>query len=243
MRIKCWQFSPGFWPTVATVLVLLLFPALGLWQLDRAAQKNVLQDAFERNQTADPIDFYALISPESPQDIYWRKVKLAGMFAKDMNILLDNQVLNGVAGYFVYTLFKVEQQDFWVWVNRGWVATGSSREAVPDIVLEEAIYNISGSIKAPPKTGILLADHVIEPLGAGVYRLQKFVLSDVQKLSTRKILPYIIRLDADSPAGLVRQWRAVGFGKERHKGYAFQWFAMATAVLCIYLLLNIRRVK
>lgn len=243
MRIACWQFRPGFWPTVATVLVLLVFPALGLWQLDRAAQKNVLQDAFERHQAATPIDFHAVMLPTTPQDIYWRKAQIAGMFVTDMNILLDNQVLNGVAGYFVYTLFKLERQDIWVWVNRGWVATGSRRDAIPDVVLGEGVYNISGSIKAPPKTGILLADNVIEPLGEGVYRLQKFVLSDIQKLSKFKFSPYIIRLDSDSSAGFVRQWQAVGFGKERHKGYAFQWFAMATAVLCIYLLLNIKRVK
>ena len=38
----------------------------------------------------------------------------------------------------------------------------------------------------------------------------------------------IVLLDADLPDGYEREWRpAIGFGPERHFGYALQWFALA----------------
>ena len=47
--------------------------------------------------------------------------------------MLDNQVEKGVAGYFVYTPFKLKEQDVWVLVNRGWITIGDSRDKPPRI--------------------------------------------------------------------------------------------------------------
>ena len=111
MRIA-WRFNPSLWPTLVVLLVLPLFVYLGLWQLDRADQKRTLHREFEVRQEAEAID---LNSKEKLSEIFnelnWRNVFIEGAFSREINILLDNQVVNGVVGYYVYTPFKLKDQD------------------------------------------------------------------------------------------------------------------------------------
>lgn len=244
MRIFSWEFKPGLWPTLATLLVLPSFVSLGLWQLDRAEQKRVLHYEFEERQAASETDLNreGILRNDFDQ-LHWRKVTVEGIFSEDINILLDNRIESGVAGYFVYTPFKLKEQDVWVLVNRGWVPVGDSRDNPPRVAMTKEALKITGSVKRPPITGIMLSENIIEQLPVGTYRTQKLVIADAEELLNQKLLPYVIRMNAESPAGFVRHWKAPGSGEEKNLGYAFQWFAMATAILFIYLILNIKRVK
>jgi surfeit locus 1 family protein len=87
----------------------------------------------------------------------------------------------------------------------------------------------------------VLAEKTDEDLGNGLYRLQRV---DLEKLNAKyelKLLSPIIRLDPDSEGGFVRDWRKPGSGKEKNLGYAFQWFAMASALLIIFLAVNLKK--
>ncbi len=244
MRIASWEFNPSLWPTLATALVLPLFLSLGFWQLDRAEQKRTLQHEFEGRQAATEISLNKENALRNNFDeLHWRKVIIDGVFSREINILLDNQVQGGVAGYFVYTPFKLNEQDVWVLVNRGWVPAGDSRNDPPEIDAGGEVLQIVGSVKAPPKTGILLAENTVERLGEGIVRVQKLELSGIEEALNLELLPYVVRMAPDSPAGFARSWKVPGSGEEKHLGYAFQWFAMATAIFAIYLILNIKRVK
>jgi surfeit locus 1 family protein len=244
MRIASWEFTPGLWPTLATLLVLPLFISLGVWQLDRAEQKRALHHEFESRQDADAINLNSKQAlREIFDELHWRKILAEGMFSRDVNILLDNQIENGAVGYFVYTPFKLKEQDVWVLVNRGWVSIGGSRDNPPKIATAEEPLKITGSVKSPPWTGILLAENIVEQLDEQTVRMQKLELTRVEELLDVEFLPYIIRMDLESPAGFARRWKAPGAGEERNIGYAFQWFAMAAAIFVIYLVLNFKRAK
>ncbi|MEE8378841.1 MAG: SURF1 family protein [Gammaproteobacteria bacterium] len=244
MRIASWEFSPSLWPTLATLLVLPLFISLGFWQLDRAEQKRTLHHEFETRQAASEINLNKEDALRKKFDeLQWRKVSIEGAFSRDNNVLLDNQVERGVAGYFIYTPFKLKEQDAWVLVNRGWVPAGTSRDNPPGIVAAGEVLRIFGSVKPPPKTGILLAQNVVERVGGGMVRVQKLELAGIEKALNLELLPYVVRMDPESSAGFTRSWKVPGSGEEKHLGYAFQWFAMATAIFVIYLVLNIKRAK
>ena len=53
--------------------------------------------------------------------------------------------------------------------------------------------------------------------------------------------PVMILQQDDIEDGLVRQWVRPDSGAGKNLGYAFQWFAMALAVLIIYLVLSVKR--
>ena len=90
---------------------------------------------------------------------------------------------------------------------------------------------------------MLLAENIVERLGEGIVRVQKLELSGIEEALGLELLPYVVRLNPESTAGFARSWKAPGSGEEKNLGYAFQWFAMATAIFVIYLVLNIKRAK
>ena len=244
MRIFFGDFSPSLWPTSAVLLILPLFLSLGFWQLDRAEQKRVLHKEFEVRQNAPAVNLNEEREfRNSLEELLWHKVTLEGEFSRDASVLLDNQVIGGKAGYFVYTPFKLKGEAYWILVNRGWVSAGASRDDPPSLIVEEGVLKIDGRVKSPPSTGILLAENLAEQLGNGSIRVQKLELAAIEKALEIELLSYVIRLESESVGGFARHWKAPGSGEEKHLGYAFQWFAMAVAIFIIYLILNFKRAE
>ena len=238
MQIGSRQFSPGLWPTIVTLSLLPLLVYLGLWQLDRAEQKsNLLEQKLQRSYEA-PIT--SLLQGMDSDSLLWRKAVLSGEFKHSPVFLLDNQVLKNEVGYFVYSLFEIKNGNI-VLVNRGWTKAGLTRDVIPVITVPQYITEITGIIAAAPFSGIALAENTDENLGNGLYRLQHI---DPEKLNAKyelKLLPHIIKLEPESKGGFVRDWRLPGSGKEKNLGYAFQWFAMASALLIIFLAVNLKK--
>jgi surfeit locus 1 family protein len=237
-----WCFSPKIVTSLLALLFFYLFISLGLWQLDRAEYKKNLYLEFESRQIAEAIDFNL---PENFQlevsQLLWRNILAEGEFLEKSQILLDNQVENTKAGYFVYTPFRLFNSNKVVLVNKGWVLADKDRSVVPALEYTQEIVKIIGVIKEIPKTGLLLKETPPEKMNEQVYRVQRINTEELGKLTKEKISPYIIRLEPESEHGYVRNWRVPGSDESKHKGYAFQWFAFAAALLLIYLILNIKK--
>lgn len=212
--------------------------------MQRAQHKVALSDHLAERQAAAAINLnQAYEQRENFNELQWRRVKMMGMFSGSINILLDNQVMGSVAGYFVYTPFLLDRQDVWVLVNRGWLPADGHRERVPDVLASAQLLTVSGSVKAPPKSGILLKEVLPEQPATGIYRVQKLMLDEVKELTGLNLLPYVVRMDSGSSAGFFTAWPVLDSEYKRHLAYAVQWFAMAATILFIYLILNIKRVK
>jgi surfeit locus 1 family protein len=66
--------------------------------------------------------------------------------------------------------------------------------------------------------------------------------ADVESALGVDVESRIVLLDAAAPDGFERKWRpALGFGPERHLGYAIQWFAFALVAVVIFVAVNLRR--
>jgi surfeit locus 1 family protein len=52
------------------------------------------------------------------------------------------------------------------------------------------------------------------------------------------VADYQLLLGAAEPDGLRRDWRPADMTPTQHVGYALQWFALATAIVVIYVVLN-----
>lgn len=238
MQLGNRQFFPGLWPTLATLSILPLLLYLGFWQLDRAQQKTALHQHYLQRSNEPPIK-----SIEANMDIsglLWRKAILAGSFSNKHTFLLDNQVLNMQPGYYVFSPFEIDN-GITLLVNRGWIRAGVDRSETPMLDTPGGRLTLSGVIKAPPVTGWLLAEDTEEELGQGLFRLQHISPEDIGSRYQLTLTPYILRLDEGSAAGYERDWQQPGSGREKHLGYAFQWFAMASALLLIFLVVNLKK--
>jgi surfeit locus 1 family protein len=232
-------FRPKLIPTIGFVALFSTFVALGLWQLDRGEEKEVIYDNYLSKRSLPALDLNLLSKNENIDDLIWRRAFVTGRFINN-SILLDNQVMNGVPGYFLYTPLRLGDQDRYVLINRGWVMADAYREIIPSFNTPEGNARISGMIKLPPATGIVLDEDLIESLSGEVRRVQRIRIEDLEKEPALNMMPVILRMDEDSAHGYVRKWMAPGFGTERHLGYAFQWFAMAAVLLLIYVIVNLK---
>lgn len=238
MPEKNWEFRPRPATTLAAAAALAILLALGFWQLDRAAQKEALHETFLARSRAAPVDIAGAAVPEA-EAMLWRRVRVRGRYDPAVIWLLDNQVYGGRAGYFVYSPFVLDGSDARVLVSRGWVAGGSDRTAAPAVATPAEAMVLQGLAKPVPRTPVL-AETPPEALAPGVLRVQQIDLAAIGAAQGWKLLPWELRLDGTGE-GFVRDWPEPGSGRERHLGYAFQWFAFAAVLCVIWLVLNLKR--
>ena len=240
---KNWLFRPTLLPTVAMVITLVLMLYLGNWQLQRADEKQALHDLYQISASLEPIGMDMVIEMGlAKNDLLWRNLVLTGQYAGFVVYLLDNQIQNGVPGYHVFSPFRIQGVDKWVLVNRGWVAASVYRDQLPELSTPREVITIQAQVY-PIQQPIILDNTIEEEFAQGVKRVQQIKLESIGQLLGYNFVPYVTRLAPSSLSGYSLSWQDPGSGKERHLGYAFQWFAMALVLVIIYFSINIKTHK
>jgi surfeit locus 1 family protein len=55
--------------------------------------------------------------------------------------------------------------------------------------------------------------------------------------------PVVVQQRNDLEDGLVRDWKPLDTGVDKHRAYALQWFVMSAVIIILYVGLNVRRKK
>ena len=228
------RFRPAFLPGVAALAAIALTVSLGNWQTRRAEERLALgrrlDDAAHQAARALPP------SPVEVHDYEFRRVRARGEYSAKHTILLDNKVLHGVPGYQVLTPLRIAGGDRYVLVNRGWVAAGARRDVLPRIRTPAGTQTVEGIGVVPSKYILELSAKTEEGI---VW--QNLVLARYAKWSGLKLQPIVLQQTSEAADGLVRAWARPDTGADRNRGYAFQWYALATTILIIYVALSFKR--
>jgi surfeit locus 1 family protein len=236
LRVGKLEFSPRAVPTLAVVLLLPLLLTLGFWQLDRADQKRALVAEYEHRSELPPVELVPDLSETEP--LRYRRVGVAGHYDSAHQLLLDNQIHQRRLGFNVITPLVIDEGETAVLVDRGWLPVQESRSELPDVGVSESQRRLEGEVYVPFE-GYRLGE-AAEP--AGWPRFIQYVdFPQLEGVIGRSLIPLIVRLDPAEPDGYLREWPVIPFSAGRHVGYAVQWFAMATALVAIYLVVNTRR--
>lgn len=231
------QFKANIYLTILALLVLLLLLSLGNWQLNRAQEKQDILDLQSIRMNMESVELSTLQLRANKGLRYW-PVKATGLLDTDQQILIDNQVKDGRQGYFVLTPLKLNASEA-ILLNRGWVPAGPTRDILPNVSLPANGVTISGKLDHFPSVGIKLDG--ADTLSNGWPSVTQLI--DVDKVSERlgyTVLPYQLLLNQQEPNGYDRRWVPMKMGPQKHHGYAFQWFALATAWVIIYFVLTIK---
>jgi len=235
MKRKSVQFMLVQLMTLAT---LALFLSLGSWQLSRGNIKSAIESANVNQQESYRHPGLPLQDLESWR---YRKVSMVGVYDNRRQFLLDNQVRDRITGYNVLTPLYVEQQNAWVLVDRGWIPQTQGREILPDVSMPaEALQTVSGSVYVPYDKAYSLGG-IADGEDRGWPRRIQFV--DYQQLGDRlgvRLEPFTLRLAANQENGYRRDWIESSLSAQKHYGYAFQWYAMAFALLVLWWLYSIK---
>lgn len=234
------RFRPSWIGFLATLVVAAVCLQAAFWQLSRADEKRTLaNDLVTRAEQG----YQSMASLAVKADPHNYPLEVRGHFDNRYNILLDNRMLDGVAGYHLLTPLQTEAGQ-WLLVNRGWLPRGRDRAVLPDIPAIDGPVTVQGqSYVYSPRTFVLAEDDLSEP--SWPLRLQKVEMDVLSPLLGVELAPFELRVAPGVPLEqgeqLPRVWHDPVMGPERHHAYAVQWFAMAATVVIFFLAVSFRR--
>lgn len=239
LQLGRYEFKPGLIPTLVFLLLLPGLLSLGLWQLDRAGEKKLLMDQRDAVRDSAPLDLAEATSDDMDR---YRPASVTGRYDASQQWLLDNRIFRGQAGYHVFSLLHMSgERGRKLLVNRGWISVGQSREFLPQLPLPEGVVALQGRLDRPGSVGLKLGEPPLDSIADRVL-VQSLEVDELAEAKGLQLLPLVLVLDADQPSALQYDWvESSELGPEKHLGYAFQWFALATALVMIYVGVNTRK--
>ena len=217
-------------PTLAAIAAIVVCVAAGTWQRERFHVKEALRAQFDAAAHAEPIALASLAAGADWTALRYLPVAVTGEFVASRQILVDNKVHAGRAGYDVVTPLALADGRV-VLVDRGWTAQLGSRSELPDVSPPAGIVSVRGRVALPPSYLELRRE---QPAGAVWQNLDPARYAAATGL---RVLPVVIEATA-APVpddGLLREWPLPDFGAERHQIYMVQWYAFATVVAALWL--------
>ncbi len=224
--------------TIITLVVVVIFVRLGIWQLERANFKDAIKEQFETRLATDYRRFSAA---DSLVDIDYRNLILDGEFDVSRAILVDNKLHEGRVGYEVLTPFVLSGSQKVVLVNRGWVALGNSRNILPVIEPPAVLDEVKGIASVPTTEGFRMG---AVSLTDSWPQVVPFIdIEAMQESFPGDLLPLVLWLAPDQPGYYQRSWNPVWADPEKSRAYALQWFIFALIAVGLYLFLNLRKLE
>jgi surfeit locus 1 family protein len=232
--MQSYRFTPHWAMALLAFMVMALFLRLGVWQLERAAEKKQMlaSVAKEQNQSPQPWD----AGQKLPHQ--YQNISLTGRFLPHV-FLLDNQHYQHQFGYDVLSALVLHNGQV-VLVDRGWIAAGSSRKTHLPIKTPKKRLRVMGQTYYPSKQTWMLGP-VLEVQRPEAVIIEQVDIHRISQFLHKSVYPFIIRLGKEADDGYVREWPVVSMPPERHYGYALQWFAMALIILILFVALNLKK--
>jgi surfeit locus 1 family protein len=238
MTPRVWQ-RPSLLAIALTIVGFAAFCGLGLWQLDRMAQKKKFLTAFEEAPKSAPVNLDQV--RDIADDARYPHVQARGHFIADRSYLFDEQFHNGRPGVRVIAVFDTGD-DRVLLVDRGWVVWNHAPGTQPAIPPLPSQTDVTGIYAPLPSGGIRVGGN---PLPSQTTWPKLTLHLDTKEIAAdlgRPVLPRILLSDPDASSGLVRDWTPNVMPPERHAAYAFQWFALAIAVVAAFVVVHWRKV-
>jgi surfeit locus 1 family protein len=229
------SFTPRLWPTLAAALVIALTLSLGRWQTNRAHEKDARQALLDARVHETPVMLTG--SVDSAEPLLYRRVRAAGAWVPEGQVLIDNQVHDGRAGYHVITPLRLEGRSDSVLVNRGWIARTARYPAPPEVTVPAGAVQVAGMATLPPRRFLELSSATES---GNVW--QNLSIERYRSRTGRAILPVVVLADP-APAGLVTVREAADAGAAKHREYALTWFSLAVTALVLWIALNTRKAR
>ena len=223
---------------LATLIVIagtLVLIRLGIWQLDRLAQRRAFNAQVVSARSQPVLDLNQK-QPQNIQEMEWRPVQFDGEYDFANQVALRNQYFGTQYGYHLLT--PLRSQGTAVLVDRGWIpADGNAAPQDWRRYDEAGAVTVAGQIRLGQTKPAL--GGVADALPADGSRLEVWNNADVQQIAGQlpyPILPIYIQpspdaADTDPP---IPYQPEVDLTEGPHLGYAMQWFTFAAILFLGY---------
>ena len=203
--------------SVFVIFFILVFVALGSWQIVRLNWKLSLISDIEDSLKNPPVELAKSYKKN------YLKIKTSGSIDFDKQIYLYNLNDVGKPGFEVVNPIKVGDENYLV--NRGWIPF--EKKDLPEINLVDQ-NQIVGTLMLQTKSSTFKPENDIE-------KNYWFTLNreDIFKFTGKNFSDYVIYLNGEYKIPKPRVITAKI--SNNHKKYAITWFSMAISILLIYL--------
>lgn len=238
------------WMTLLVIAGALVLGRLGIWQLDRLAQRRAFNSSLNARMAQPAIALTG--APIDPAALEYRRVEARGAFDSAQEIVLRNRELDGAPGVHILTPLRISGSAVAVLVDRGWVpreqadpAARGAFAAPQGQVLVTGVARRSQEDTAGPQD---------PPLGPDRPRLDAWFrvnIASIQRQTGYTLLPIFIEQQpaasstATSPGdqALPRRVATTDLGEGPHMGYAIQWFAFAIILIAGYIMFTYQQAR
>jgi len=223
-----------------TLIGIALFVRLGVWQLDRGNAAQALLAAFTAAPNA-PLEPFAPIAAAPPAGRY-PHVAVRGRFVAGREYLRDEQLRDERLGVEAYAPFAPAGQAALLLVDRGWIAWSHAPGSQPQVpALADGEVELRGIYAPFPGSGLRVGGNRLVLQDAWPKLTLAIDRDEIAADLRQPVLPRVLLLDAgtrgdDAATAFDRRWTPKLMPPERHRAYAFQWFAFAFAAAALFAL-------
>jgi len=229
------RFRPGLLPSLLVLALLPTLVWLGFWQLERSEQKHELLERQAARQQAAPVAVERIDLLDDPA---YSRVWLQGRFDAEHSFLLDNRTRDGQVGVELLQPFFDEPSGRWVLLNRGWIPW-PDRRVPPQFDTPAQPLKLAAWVYAPSREPFILNRWMSD----GWPRLINHVAPDeLWALLERQGVDRELRLEP-GPAAYRADWPVTSMSPQQHLGYAVQWFALAAALLALFIYFGVQQAR
>ena len=203
--------------SVFVIFFILVFIALGSWQIVRLNWKNNLILEIENSLKNPPVEL-----TQSNKENYL-KIKTSGSIDFDKQIYLYNLNDKGAPGFEVINPILIDNKNYLI--NRGWIQFEKKGSKEINFFDEN---NIVGTLKLQGKKNIFKPNNDIEE--NYWFSLNR---DDILKFTGKEFSEYLIYLGGNYE--LPKPKKITANISNNHKKYAITWFSLAISILLLYL--------
>ena len=203
--------------SVFTIFFILVFIALGSWQIIRLNWKNNLILEIENSLKNPPVE----LSNSNKENFL--KIKTSGTIDFEKQIYLYNLNDAGTPGFEVINPIIANEENYLI--NRGWIPF--EKKGIQEIDLVDQ-NNIIGTLRLQGRKNIFKPDNDLKE--NYWFSLDR---EDILKFTGKNFSKYIIYLEGNYQ--FPRPKKITANISNNHKKYAITWFSLALSILLLYL--------
>ncbi len=163
---------------------------------------------------------------------------LQGRFDAEHSFLLDSRTRDGQVGVELLQPFHDELSGRWVMVNRGWIPW-PDRRVPPAFDTPTQPLKLAAWVYVPPGKPFVFSHRAAE----GWPRLINHVdIEAMWQQAGREGVIHELRLEP-GPSAYRADWAITSMSPSQHLGYAVQWFALAAALLALFIYFGVHQAR
>jgi surfeit locus 1 family protein len=195
---------------------------LGVWQLDRRAQRRALNAIAAAQLAARPVDVASLA--DTGPSLRYQRVLIDGVLQFDTELALGPRPRNGSPGVHVVTPLARAGTDTLIPVVRGWVYAADAS------TIDFAKWRERDTVQVTGYAMPLDANALAAPPAASARTVRRLHRSDLATRFGKPVTGYYVVMTAGGDTGISVPVRLAepALTDGPHLSYAVQWFLFAT---------------